>query len=288
MCEWRVRLTSKHFVPNVRQGLGGLVPWVGGGFPWDMSAPYSAVHTLMHALMTGRWQLHRKHFCFLFSTCETPNPSQLFTSLTLQKTSFSSISLAAEINFEAVLLSTQTQSTQCLDWNISGKNFLLRWLTKWGENATFLSWCLAFGEPFFPPWCWGANLELPEDAVFGIWAACAGQAINNLPEWELSRACTGVCAIHYCSRWQHCSSGYCGHYWALQWGQEDWGLGRWQSGHVHSFHTFHMHHPPSFLPSMEGRPRSDKLHSTQGLLCILIHSPSKVWNVMFKRPSVIL
>ena len=102
------------------------------------------------------------------------------------------------------------QSTQCLDWNISGKNFLLRWLTKWGENATFLSWCLAFGEPFFPPWCWGANLELPEDAVFGIWAACAGQAINNLPEWELSRACTlctvkcTLCTVHSAQCIIHC------------------------------------------------------------------------------------
>ena len=110
------------------------------------------------------------------------------------------------------------------------------------------------------------------------------------------------CAVDYCSRCQHCSSGYCGHFWALQWGQEDWGLGRWQSGHVRSFHTFHMH--PSLLPPRDGEKTSFtqpgvscafKIHPpsdrSQSLFYFVpqesdsqagstTYPPSKVWNVM--------
>ena len=81
-----------------------------------------------------------------------------------------------------------------------------------------------------------------------IWAACA-LAINNLPEWELSRASTLVQratagevggALGGALQLQQATAGLG----ALQWGQEDWGPGRWQSGR-HGFHTFHMHRPPS-------------------------------------------
>ena len=83
-----------------------------------------------------------------------------------------------------------------------------------------------------------------------IWAACA-LAINNLPEWELSRASTPVQratagevggALGGALQLQHATAGPG----ALQWGQEDWGPGRWQSGR-HGFHTFHMHRPPLSL-----------------------------------------
>ena len=149
MCEWRVRLTSKHFVPNVRQGLGGLVPWVGGGFPWDMSAPYSAVHTLMHALMTGRWQLHRKHFCFLFSTCETPNPSQLFTSLTYKRHLF--LRYLWQQKSILKLFFCQPKPNQPNVWTDLWKKLSLEMIDKVGWKCNISKLMPGIWGTFFPP-----------------------------------------------------------------------------------------------------------------------------------------
>ena len=94
---------------------------------------------------------------------------------------------------------------------------------------------------------WAAHAQIHKYNTH-IWAACA-LAINNLPEWELSRASTPVQratagevggALGGALQLQHATAGPG----ALQWGQEDWGPGRWQSGR-HGFHTFHMHRPPS-------------------------------------------
>ena len=96
---------------------------------------------------------------------------------------------------------------------------------------------------------WAAHAQIHKYNTH-IWAACA-LAINNLPEWELSRASTPVQratagevggALGGALQLQHATAGPG----ALQWGQEDWGPGRWQSGR-HGFHTFHMHRPPLSL-----------------------------------------